>query len=289
MSDVFIDDPSDEFHSNLLAEEEARYLYWSQRNPPIKFDPIQIKQKDLTCKCLDWWNTRSSLFCCCFPVLRCVSACCFDQDIQVIDGKSMAIWEKQLKDEVDSRCPEELRGVWWMQYNYAHEQLVLAFSDAEWVGGKEYGLWQKSLRNNWSRDNTCFGHILLMNGAAKNGNAKGSYNLKDGKIWVQSDDGDQLVYRISEDEWWKIHYEGKLMNGEKNSEKITFQYKWLKVIDKDGIPTKHWNTYLEWSTSPLPHRNCGTSWLPCWGCCISDLEAKENMIYPNPRQIMERN
>ena len=55
--------------------------------------------------------------------------------------------------------------------------------------------------------------MLLMNGAAKGGVVKASYNLKDGKLWIQhEDEGDQLVYRISEDEWWKIHYEGKIVS-----------------------------------------------------------------------------
>lgn len=176
-----------------------------------------------------------------------------------------------------------------MQYNHAHEQLVSAFTGAEWIGGEEYGLWRKPLRNNWTRDNTCFGYILLMNGAKNGGKVKASYNLKDGKLWIQDiDKGDQLVYRMSEDEWWKIHYEGRIMNGDMNADQIIFQYKWLKVIDKDGIPTKHFDTYVNWSNSSLPHKNCGASWLPCWGCCISDVEAKENGLYPNPKQIMER-
>ena len=213
MNETFIDDPSDKYHSNLLAEEEARSLSWSKRNPPKQFNPIQIKADDLTCKWLDWWNTRSPLFSCCFPLLRCISSSCFNQEIEVLDAASPSIWEEHLKQQVMSHCPEELRGVWWMQYNYAHEQLVSAFSGAEWIGGTEYGLWRKPLRNYWTRDNTCFGYILLMNGAARNGKTKALYNLKDGKFWIQnSDGGDQLVYRISEDEWWKIHYEGKLVS-----------------------------------------------------------------------------
>jgi hypothetical protein len=100
-----------------------------------------------------------------------------------------------------------------MQYNHAHEHLVSAFTGAEWIGGEEYGLWRKPLRNNWTRDNTCFGYILLMNGAKNGGKVKASYNLKDGKLWIQDiDKGDQLVYRMSEDEWWKIHYEGRIVS-----------------------------------------------------------------------------
>jgi hypothetical protein len=73
---------------------------------------------------------------------------------------------------------------------------------------------------------------------------------------------------------------------EEGEQSVNFMYQWLKVIDKDGEPTEHWSEYIRWSKDKLPHSNCGTSWFPCWGCCLSNKEKYDNMIRPNSTQIV---
>lgn len=60
-----------------------------------------------------------------------------------------------------------------------------------------------------------------------------------------------------------------------------YQYKWLKVIDKDGKPTEHWPAFVEFVNSPFPYLAWGYNWLPCWPCGISGPQARQNMAYPN--------
>ena len=62
-------------------------------------------------------------------------------------------------------------------------------------------------------------------------------------------------------------------------------YKWLKVLDKDGNPTEHWEEYKEWLNSPVPNKGCQ---LPCtpFICGLSNTEKNENMVRPNPKQIV---
>ena len=63
-------------------------------------------------------------------------------------------------------------------------------------------------------------------------------------------------------------------------------YKWLKVLDKEGNKTKHWDEYKAWCEAPLPHRNFGTSWFPFWGLFLSGKQVRENMSMPNPKQVV---
>ena len=62
--------------------------------------------------------------------------------------------------------------------------------------------------------------------------------------------------------------------------------RWLKVLDKDGNKTEFWDEYVAQSNGPLPHKNCGTSWLPCWPICLSQKQVNANMIVPNKQQIV---
>ena len=82
----------------------------------------------------------------------------------------------------------------------------------------------------------------------------------------------------------KIHYVGNI--GEEGEQEVNYMYQWLKVLDKDGEPTEHWQEYVKWSKDRLPHSNCGTSWCTCWGCCLSKTQTFENMSRPNPKQII---
>lgn len=183
-----------------------------------------------------------------------------------------------------------MRGVWWLKYNHAHEELVTIFNETDFIG--EYneegtdgiGRWERHLGSNWSRDKSCFGYILLLFSTVIQPDAKVGwlYNLKDGIITL--DPGHQWVFRVNDNEWWKIHYDGNI--GEEGDQSPNFMYKWLKVLDKDGNPTEHWDEYEQWTNNPLPNTNCCDPWCMCWGCGLSRPERFENMCRPNPKQIV---
>jgi len=269
----------------LENEKNAKDFAWTARQVPSAFDPVQLKENGIVVGWLDWWNTRSKLFCCCFPCAGCLAG------HKVIAGTDAEVWKKQLENQ-NPDCPPSMQGLWWLQYNIAHEQLVTIFSDAEFVGtynedGTDgYGMWYRPLEWNWSRENTCFGYILGI--SAKRGGSKvtGLMNLKDGILTVYNGKGQgmQMVYKITDDEWWKVHYLAD--PGMEGDQEINFMYKWLKVLDKDGNKTQHWDEYVAWTDRPLPHENCGTSWFPFWSCCLSNRQINENMIMPNKKQIV---
>jgi hypothetical protein len=270
------------------AEKAAKEIPWDQRTRPEEFTPVQVTESgSIIASFIDWWNTRSPLLCCCFPFVACCSG------HTTFDGTDSTIWKEQLEAETD--CPESMKGVWWLKYNHAPEELITIFSDANFSGNFNeegtdgYGQWNRPMLYNWTRDNSILGHGFAV-GTTKD-NIIGFMNLKDGKLTTYGNASDDvgstrvMIYRVNDDEWWKTHYKGDL--GEEGQDEVVFMYKWLKVIDKDGNTTKFWPEYVEWAEGPLPHSNCGTSWFPCWGCCLSPMQVKENMITPNKTQIVK--
>merc|ERR1719223_1461358 len=180
-----------------------------------------------------------------------------------------------------------MKGVWWLKYNFAPEELVTVFSDAVFTGtfneeGTDgYGEWVRPLRHNWTRENSLFGLVFAIWGNKETAKVVGRMNLKDGICTVHGKRGEgiQVVYRMNDDEWWKVHYKGN--PGEEGEQEVEFMYQWLKVLDKDGEPTKYWPDYCQWVEDPLPH-NAGifTNWFPSWALCLKNKEIAENMCRP---------
>ncbi len=180
----------------LQAISEAQSFQWDTRKVPEKYDPVQLKQSKVTFPFVDWWNTRSNLLCCCFPILGCISGSTY------VDAEDTAPWKEILKYS-NPDTPESMRGLWWLQDNIAHENLVTIFNDCEFTGNfnedgtNGYGIWELSLKDNWSRDRSAFGHILLAAAVVTSNTVKGYMNLKDGILTVFSGKGKgrQVVYR----------------------------------------------------------------------------------------------
>ena len=181
-------------------EQTAREYPWDARSIPAEFS-IPQENSGIVCSQLEWWNTRSPLFCCLFPCFNCYTGA------KVVDGTDHTIWKEQL--ERYQGGPESMRGVWWLQYNHAHEQLVTIFNETTFLGTVDddgtdgYGRWERSLGTNWSRDNSCFGQILVLNSKATGAQVHGLYNLKEGILTLGG--GGQWVYRVNDNEWCKFH------------------------------------------------------------------------------------
>lgn len=163
---------------------------------------------------------------------------------------------------LNQNCPQSIRGLWWLQWDHAPENLVTIFSDCEWIrcfhddedhendhsdhhslaavlsserrNPKNdlmgYGMWSRRLKCNWTRDDSCLGLIFAIWANWSQARFWGRMNLKDGICTVHDKRGEgiQVVYRVTEDEWWKVHYGGN--PGEANDQTIEYMYKWLKVI-----------------------------------------------------------
>lgn len=268
-----MDRDSDNFDDNITK------FPWELRTRPEVFDPIQL-EGNLPVSWIDWWSTRSNLCGCLFPLLRCIAG------NSLIDGDDISVWKEQLENTSNAKCPDSMKGVWWLQYNQAHENLVTIFSDAEFIGDyNEEQEWKRMGKANYSRDNSIFGYILAVAASIRGTEIDGRMNLKDGVLTVRGKGGNekQVVYRVNDDEWWKIHYVGDI--GEEGEQDVEYMYKWLKVLDKDCKPTEHWETYKAWSNDPLPH---GGKQAPCtpFICGLTNKEKQENMVRPNPKQII---
>jgi len=273
--------------SQLNSAKWAESFAWNARSVPSQYDPVQLKTRKtrISCSCIDWWNTRSNLFCCFFD---CVS--CYARN-NVFDATDPEVWREQLQNS-NPATPDSMKGLWWLKDNIAHEKLVTIFNDANFEGtfnedGTDgYGSWNRPLQDNWSRDFSFFGHILAATSKSSGSKATGRMNFKDGICTTHTNGGRglQIVYRINDDEWWKVHYDGN--PGEEGEQDINYMYKWLKVLDKDGNKTMHWEEWETLATDPLPNKNCGASWFPLWPCCLGMEKSLENMVRPNKKQII---
>lgn len=259
----------------INAANKAKRFQWNAREVPKEYDPVQLKNQDITLSCIPWWNRRSNILCCCFPFLKCFNGATY------IDADDVESWRELLKNP-NPDTPESMQGLWWLADNIAHENLVAIFNDTTFVGtfNKEgtdgYGTWDLSLFENWSRDQSCFGFILLSAAKVTENEVNGYMNMKDGILTVEGkEDGTQIVYRINDNEWWKVHYDAN--PGNDGDQNVNYMYKWVKVLDKDGNETEHWKDWIERAYAPLPNR----------GCCLSNDKVLENMVYQNKKQVVK--
>lgn len=275
---------------DLAKAEEAKTFPWDARTKPNEFSPVQLDlfkpPGGILSRLLDWWNTRTYFLCFLNPILRLIAK------HKVIDADNKEVWKKQLENPSNSRCPDSMKGLWWLKYNHAPEELVTIFGDATFIGtfnedGTDgYGHWERPLRHNWTRENAFFGLVFSIWGNKETAKVVGRMNLKDGICTVHGARGEgiQIVYRVNDDEWWKIHY--KSNPGEEGEQEVEFMYKWLKVLDKDGEPTKYWDDYVSWVKEPLPHRNIFANWWPSWALFLKKKQIAENMCRPNSKQVV---
>ena len=208
---------------DLAKAEEAITFAWAAREKPTTFSPVQLDlykpPGGFLSRLIDWWNTRTYFLCFLNPFLRCMSR---HRKIGAID---IDVWKEQLKNPLNTRCPNSMKGVWWLKHNFAPEQLVTVFSDAVFTGtfneeGTDgYGEWVRPLRYNWTRENSLFGLVFANWGNKETAKVVGRMNLKDGICTVHGKRGEgiQVVYRMNDDEWWKVHYKG-------NPVSISFEY-----------------------------------------------------------------
>ena len=196
---------------DLAKADDSKKFLWDARKRPKEFKPIQLDMMDdsfFKFNFIDWWNTRSSLLFPLKPLLR------WGSDHKLIDATDMEVWKKQLEQPSNDRCPDSMKGVWWLKYNHAPENLVTIFGDAEFTGtyneeGTDgYGSWSRALKHNWTRENAFFGLVFSLWGNKESAVAHGRMNLKDGICTVHGSRGEniQVVYRQNDDEWWKVHY-----------------------------------------------------------------------------------
>lgn len=263
---------------------------WDAREYP-GYQPAQLDpdKANVPCSFCDWWNRRSWLCCCCFPCIQCANGLCNPCLAQRVDALDPEIYKKTL--EMPTKCPEELKGVWWLQDNIAAESLV-NFNDSFFEDKGDGNLyWEHDVPQSWLRDYSVFGLCLgtvnaclgITKCAWKEWQqvVSATFNFEKGKGKF---DEFQWVYKINEDEWQKASYAAKV--GEPKADEVTYMYRWRRVMRGDGSTTAAWDEMKEVMQSPLPKKNCCAPWCPFWPLCISKKDILLNMTYNNQMQVV---
>ncbi|CAE7228323.1 unnamed protein product [Symbiodinium microadriaticum] len=246
---------------------------WDAKSYPGSYQPVQLDSSKYTlpCSCIDWWSKRSCLCCACFPLAHCINGRCNPCLAQTVDALDPEIYKKTL--QIKTFCPEEMRGVWWLEDNLAHETLVI-FNDAKWLQSEDNpAIWEffHDLPQTWFRDPTLFGYILGIAAAWKINDSKWTeqwqsfvpivFNFDKGKAYLKNF---EWIFRINEDEWQKAAF--KVLPDGTVTDEVGYMYRWRRVMRGDGSLTSAWAD-ME-AMMKRPYRNFFDPWCPCWPLCI---------------------
>eukprot|EP00929_Paragymnodinium_shiwhaense_P023324 TRINITY_DN1462_c0_g1_i1.p1 TRINITY_DN1462_c0_g1~~TRINITY_DN1462_c0_g1_i1.p1 ORF type:complete len:352 (-),score=43.24 TRINITY_DN1462_c0_g1_i1:476-1495(-) len=123
------------------------------RPPPSLYSPPQ-KPNNCCVSCL-LWAQRQTCGSCLRSCCMCCSASCMPlQRFKLTDPDGVF---KQMLSVSHPRCPESLKGIWWMEDNVGSEGL-LTFQDADW---KTEHISLKLNTSNWTYDSNGLGGIWL--------------------------------------------------------------------------------------------------------------------------------
>ena len=155
---------------------------------PVIYDPKQLAPNTWLFEgCCCAWHTHTSDFCRAFAVAY--TRCCSIPTYKLDDHELLV----KMCSNVNSNCPESLRGVWWMKDNPAAETLI-TLHDAEWQADRRR--FNKKGKSFWTRDPTCFGVTLQAIADCRNWSISGE--VVDFK-WIRLDDScHNLLYVVDD-------------------------------------------------------------------------------------------
>lgn len=237
----------------LLTEQE--WKIWSDNSDKVtkEYAPPQLQPDCLPSGCLT---------CDCVVHKSCWAPLCFCHNSKTIDVTEVSddFLTKMLETESE-KCPEHLRGVWWMADNIVHERF-LTFADADWQN-ENYAI--KSMKTNWSHNSTCQGSVLscLLGCLPLNMEME----VSDDKKWVVIKYAGEIGWMgLVEEEikygndWWKEEFRNKVGVEKDDLYRVTYedylnpksrlkyQYAMKRVAYKskngDLLKTASWDEYL---------------------------------------------
>jgi len=120
---------------------------WStfeEEKPPLVYQPPQWKPGYLCgsfnglCQMCNWWQMRSPM--CSSPCVPCCCAWCITKCVPNNERVSMtdpdAWMMKMLNAGTHPKCPENMKGIFWLCDNNAPHEQIFCFHDADWVTDK---------------------------------------------------------------------------------------------------------------------------------------------------------
>ena len=193
---------------------------------------------------------------------KCCNYCPLTSQARLFDlTRDGDIFLNKLLENESEKCPEYLRGVWWMQDNVVNERFV-TFGDADWKTDK-YAI--KHMKYNWTNDNTCQGKVHSCILATFPLNLEIEISNDNKWIAIRSISTKGWMGRIDEDvkysnEWWEPQLRNTIGVSKEDLYRLTYaeftnsksrlkyQYGMKRVayLDKNGtlVKTEAWNEYL---------------------------------------------
>lgn len=238
---------------------------WEKVKPTItSYRPKQLEPNSNYC-CIQYINCNHTSPVCCYPWLEPIYNCCIEkcykqEVIDVVENEDEVL-NRFLKKR-SPKCPEYMRGVWWLKDNAVQERLV-SLEDADWQTNR-YAV--KDMRYGWSRDYSCMGGVLLCCVDLVRLNSyievsphddwvvlsfvgqklwmkpmNNEVNYSD-KWWVEDERG---TVGIEKDDMFRVTYSDSL----KPTEESTYEYvlKRVAYLDESNtlVKTPHWETFKQ--------------------------------------------
>jgi len=258
--------------SKWSREFDGRLERWDlEAKPPLELSMPQLGWLDHRWNpffCLSVMYPRS--LSCCAPIGCCL--CC--PGMHTVDVASPETFVPVMLGVADEHnlCPEELRGLLWMEYNIAAETLI-TFEDVEWRRNPNVewdGLLGFKGNGNRTTDASCAGTCLTLFSTRDGGVMRFSTSPSGRWIAIPLDasfiyvpqPGDKFTYQGKEVELEpgdliRVSYPKWEKTTELTQAVQSYAYVVRKLATRapDGSTayTKHYDRFQEWSEGPWPH------------------------------------
>jgi hypothetical protein len=268
---------------------------------PTKYDPPQLRRDRE--KCARWaTGHRTCGPCdpcsCCFSQLAktcCLGPCLRYQQVRITSHEDWFL--KMLQTGDHPNCPEFLKGIWWMQDNFASEAL-LTFHDAAWETNR---LGIKSATQNWTTDGGNFWGSVLPLWWQLNGGGNHRLEISEDGKWISINGDMHWIYVIQPGDKF-TRPDGSVLDVTPGQDMmrvsfhegvIFFQYLVRKVAYLESpdpeapsqpsqsrrlVLTKAYETLVSQATSPSSQGNCSQRDL-----LVSD---RQQLHFAPPQQVM---
>ena len=141
----------------MILNSEFWQKWEKNAKAPNNYDPPQFEAGWFkTCYCINWYTASSPLgtgFPCCMS--DCLLSCI--QPDAYVDLSAENTWGPQLMAHINSECPEEYVGIYWLK-DHIQPSVLLTIHDANWINPNFV---VKDMSTNWVRNaDTCYGAMM---------------------------------------------------------------------------------------------------------------------------------
>ena len=242
---------------------------------------------------------------CAKPVIPCCCAKAVQSriaDLATVKLSDPDDWFVKMLSVEHPNTPEFLKGLFWMEDNYAPE-VLLTFQDMDWVSGKQGYFMPKY---SWTNDPSCIGTVCLCNNFNGSPASAWPFSVSPNDRWINIDP--QWIYRPTEGE--KITRpdgsvvemaEGDMIrmgfrNNSDPTSGVTYQYLVRRVAYMQNgklIKTKNYDELRRRATMPDTIGGCCGGYYNCSAVganyifdAYEPLSDEQVLLFPPPLEVM---